>query len=129
MTANEARLEALQDCLDIAQAGVAYAPNTDAEAAYRTIRNEIYRLILAAEEMLSNESIKPPESRMNKPLKRIQAKCWYFVDGKKIGGTHAQLSGDVTGLSGDVTAIPIDARAKRPDVAYWTQDDDLVEST
>ena len=66
---------------------------------------------------------------MNKPLKRIQAKCWYFVDGKKIGGTHAQLSGDVTGLSGDVTAIPIDARAKRPDVAYWTQDDDLVEST
>jgi hypothetical protein len=80
---------------------------------------------------------------MNKPLKRIQAKCWYFVDGKKIGGTHDQLRGDVTGLRGDVTglsgnvtglrgdasAIPIDARAKRPDVADWTQDDDLVEST
>jgi hypothetical protein len=87
---------------------------------------------------------------MNKPLKRIQAKCWYFVDGKKIGGTHDQLRGDVTGLRGDATglsgdvtglrgdvtglrgnasAIPIDARAKRPDVADWTQDDDLVEST
>jgi hypothetical protein len=58
------------------------------------------------------------------------------VDGKKIDGTHDQLrgdvswlSGDVSGLSGDVSAIPLDARAEKPDVADWTQDDDLVEST
>ena len=73
---------------------------------------------------------------MNKPLKRIQAKCWYFVDGKKIGGTHDQLSGDVTGLignvsglSGYVSAIPMDARAEKPNVSDWIEDDDLVEST
>jgi hypothetical protein len=51
MTVNEARLEAFQDCLDIAQAGIAYALNPEAESAYRIIRNEIYRLILDAEKL------------------------------------------------------------------------------
>ena len=44
-----------------------------------------------------------------KPLKRIQKKCWYFVDGKKIEGTHQKIRGDVSDIWGDVSGIWGDA--------------------
>lgn len=61
-----------------------------------------------------------------KPLKRIEEKCWYFVDGKKINGMHDKISGDVTGIRGNVTGIrgdfdeiPMSERKDKPNVSDW----------
>ncbi len=42
---------------------------------------------------------------MKKALKRISNVVYYYVDGKRIEGTHNRIYGNVSGIYGDVSGI------------------------
>ena len=42
---------------------------------------------------------------MEKALERIELKVWHYKDGKRVGGVHSGISGDVSNIRGDVTGI------------------------
>jgi len=62
---------------------------------------------------------------MKKALTRIESKIWHFVNGEKVIGAHANLSGyvssglrgDVSGLSGDVSGLNGDVSGLSGDVS------------
>ena len=55
---------------------------------------------------------------MKKSLTRVEKTCWYFdASGKRVIGTHLNLSGDVSGLWGDVSGLWGNASGLRGDVS------------
>lgn len=64
--------------------------------------------------------------KMTKPLKRIENKCWYFADGKKIDGVHSGIRGNPTGIWGDVTYISGSVTGIRGDVSGISGDFDEI---
>ena len=43
--------------------------------------------------------------KMKRCLIRVKGSTWYFVDGEKIAGAPAGVSGDLSGVRGDLTGV------------------------